>query len=260
MDQLPRFRAPKRRKANKQAVSEDGFSGDDSHPAQGIPHATTDEAHTEEDESVLVRAQRKHTSLRKGGMSFTATTVTSSLQHPSESSLVLAGDHGSDTTPQQQNRFVAPTGQVVDIDRHMTAFIDSRLSRQQQGTGDNSQQEGHLITRDASHGRHDDQEHQRSENQTLSTVPSTRSSTVMHGNSALSVQAYLLSEVAIAKIDSGVDAATPGRGKLRRHRQRPEQDIARDALVDKLLEEHAPGGHYSAANAGPGSGEPAAGR
>ncbi|RMZ80916.1 hypothetical protein DV737_g2740, partial [Chaetothyriales sp. CBS 132003] len=94
---------------------EDGFSGDDAHQAQGILHAAANE-----DESALVRAQHKHASLRKGGIGFTATTtVTSSQQQPGESSLVLAEERASDTVPQRQDRFVAPTGQVVDIDRHM---------------------------------------------------------------------------------------------------------------------------------------------
>ncbi|RMD43981.1 hypothetical protein DV735_g1145, partial [Chaetothyriales sp. CBS 134920] len=282
MDELPRFRAPKRRKVNKLAVSDDGLSGDDSPQAQ--------RAGAEDDQSVRIRTLRRPVSLRKGGVSFTAATATPSQQHPpGDLSLVLADDPPSDDTAQRPNRFVPPTGQLVDVDRHMTAYIDSRLSRHKPGTGDdNQQEERHLITQDRCRERHNDQKKVQIDRQSLSTSAPTRSATVMHGNSASSVQAYLLSEVAIPKIDPGTDAAAvpgsapgdslatapaaaagtgtapltasasqgkgnaatrrlkSGRVKPRRPRQRPEQDMARDALVEKLLAEHAPGGHYSA--------------
>ncbi|RMZ83062.1 hypothetical protein DV738_g1334, partial [Chaetothyriales sp. CBS 135597] len=178
----------------------------------------------------IIRTQRRPISLRKGGVSFTAATITPS-QHrpPGDLALVLADSQPSDDAPQQQqrqNRFVPPTGQLVDVDRHMTAYIDSRLSRHKQGTGDDNQQEErrHLITQDRFHERHNDQKK---------------------------------AEEAERSQGKGVAATRrlkPGRVKPRRPRQRPEQDMARDALVEKLLAEHAPGGHYSAgANPIPGS-------
>ena len=121
MEEIPLFRAPKRRKVYRLAAeSEEDSAIKD---ATGQPSNTHDAA---EEPSTIVRAQRHP--LRRTGVNFT----TSSHRLLEENKDDLAQESSATSTANLQKipeRFIGSGGQVVNVDKHM--YVLSLLSPDQ---------------------------------------------------------------------------------------------------------------------------------
>ncbi|KAK0253166.1 hypothetical protein LTR01_005639 [Friedmanniomyces endolithicus] len=140
----PLFRANKRRKVFRKRADSNDNDGDevDSAPPQEAPASTNDE-HGESVGMIVPRARRPVA--RKQGIAFTSTGHTTQQEPVDDEEMAMISVHPD----REQNvvpgdRFVKPTGKAAVVDdRHMMAFVDSKMAEMRSATP-NSLQSGKL--------------------------------------------------------------------------------------------------------------------
>ncbi|PWY69174.1 hypothetical protein BO94DRAFT_527309 [Aspergillus sclerotioniger CBS 115572] len=78
--------------------------------------------------SEVLRSRRLHRA-RKGGIEFSATAPSSAGNRQATVSTVAAEDLDSERMRAMCDRFTAHTGQTVDVDKHMMAYIESEMAK-----------------------------------------------------------------------------------------------------------------------------------
>ncbi|KAJ5150952.1 uncharacterized protein N7482_010204 [Penicillium canariense] len=94
--------------------------------ADSRSHLDGDEDSTQE--PGVVRLRRPNPA-RKGGIGFSATSRLIGKDDSRQMALGPVGDQEKATIPAVGDRFTAYTGQSVDVDRHMMAYIDSEMAK-----------------------------------------------------------------------------------------------------------------------------------
>ncbi|KAI5211386.1 hypothetical protein AUEXF2481DRAFT_1279 [Aureobasidium subglaciale EXF-2481] len=226
----PVFRASKRRKVFRKRRDDDEASDGDAVTRNG-PATVADGRQEQElgldtkEVSVAARHVRP-TGSRKGGVGFSSTRA------GNESGTSSVFDTNAPPTPlnaveHAQARFVAPTGHIASADdKHMMAYVDSKLARltpsHEASTSSTSTHPTSTPAEPASASTAVTPAHN-----TVSSIPAS------HGH---------LDEVNIPKPSHPSTTTTIRSQKRPRkpwHSRRTSADIARDALVDQILQESA---------------------
>ena len=116
MDDIPIFRAPKRRRFNKPATQAEDNPTIDTFTLVSPDHSASENAN-DENKPAVIRAQRQSAS-RKTGISFSASTRAGQFNRPDAMALIPS-DAPSPPMTDIPSRFVNPGGQVANVDKHM---------------------------------------------------------------------------------------------------------------------------------------------
>ncbi|KIX06033.1 uncharacterized protein Z518_04007 [Rhinocladiella mackenziei CBS 650.93] len=262
MEEAAVFRSSKRRKfARAQHVqSPESTSVALPAPAEGeATHADGDETQVENGAEVdianLIRARKQH---RKpaAGVQFSNSDSTRKTNEDNSNSPVAKADESVDKPIDITNRFIGSTGQVVNVDRHMIAFIDAEMAKRR----------NELISSSDNPQRGGDEESRK----TLSTPAEGNIWPVKMPPSNHPSSARQLSEVDlgssahdsnIARTQAALERAKAGQAPVEEEpkpqrprkprigrdgkpmkppprKRRNSEDIARDALVEQVLHEN----------------------
>ncbi|KAL2011884.1 hypothetical protein VTN00DRAFT_4602 [Thermoascus crustaceus] len=255
----PLFRPVKRRKFLRKRVDDEPdqvAAENSSHPPRALgedgettreiaPFASPkDQDENGESQIADIRRLRKPYKARRGGIEFS----TSSRQRPDDDSqysdVVAAPDPESEKIRAICDRFTTHTGQKVDVDKHMMAYIESEMAKRHHGTAateapasdtpkagegepSNRQSDPRLLQREpASLGKlHEIDLGQEAKLQNIArTEAATRR---LAGDQTASPE-----EESPKKARSGKDGK-PWRNRRRRN----SEDIERDKLVEEVLRE-----------------------
>ncbi|CDM36427.1 hypothetical protein CBS147339_7376 [Penicillium roqueforti] len=186
---------------------------------------------------------RRPRAIRKGGIGFSTASRLGDDQGQQLALVPAAGDTENEKIQAMNERFTGYTGQTVDVDKHMMAFIDSEMAKRYQpeskadhsGSNQPTQEEvagglslpGHQTREPASLGKL--HEIDLGQEATLRNIARTEAATrQMTENGGLP-----------ASVDTASETGRPGPdGKSWRNRkQRTDADIARDRLVEEVLRE-----------------------
>ncbi|OQE09809.1 hypothetical protein PENVUL_c005G01759 [Penicillium vulpinum] len=187
---------------------------------------------------------RRPRAARKGGIGFSTASRLGDNQGQQLALIPPAGQTEDEKIRAMNERFTGYTGQTVDVDKHMMAFIDSEMAKRYQpdsktdhsGSNQPNQEEvagglslpGHQTREPASLGKlHEiDLGHETTLRNIARTEAATRQ---MAGKGELPTSASY----------SATETGRPGPdGKSWRNRkQRTDADIARDRLVEEVLRE-----------------------
>ncbi|EXJ95474.1 hypothetical protein A1O1_00596 [Capronia coronata CBS 617.96] len=270
MDEVAVFRASKRRKVNRaqQERSPEPAALGASTPPLRVEDKQddTDKPQNEDDDrsevdlSHLIRARKQ---LRRpvAGVSFSnARTTHNRPDDDGFDSAIVKADQSVDKPLDITNRFVSSTGQVIDVDQHMVAFIDAELARRRQRTVSPSShtqqptQKGDAVPNPSS-------SHSTADKPTTSSAippPSLPASVRQLSEVDLGSLAH---DINLARTQAALQRAKAGQppvaeeapapkprkprigrdGKPMRPRprkRRNSEDLARDALVEQVLHEH----------------------
>jgi ribosomal protein L21E len=115
MEDVPLFRAPKRRKFAKPLLAEKSSSAP--RLAQDSEHYRSDSRSSGDEQDTVQAHLRKSVKPSRLGVSF----ASNSRAHKDDEGqlAVVSANTTSDGLHQMTNRFVGTTGQVVDVDKHM---------------------------------------------------------------------------------------------------------------------------------------------
>ncbi|KAJ5668783.1 hypothetical protein N7462_009853 [Penicillium macrosclerotiorum] len=133
------FRPSKRRKFIRRRADgsdETAVNGEEPTEPTSAQNRRTPESHAtaEKDESTqesIVVRQRRLPHTRKGGIGFSATSRLGQ-DNSRQTALSSVEDTGKEEIQAMGDRFTAYTGQTVDVDRHMMAYIDSEMAKRHQ--------------------------------------------------------------------------------------------------------------------------------
>ncbi|PYI01061.1 hypothetical protein BO78DRAFT_379741 [Aspergillus sclerotiicarbonarius CBS 121057] len=134
IDPAPLFRPGKRRKFQRRRPESNGDESqptatEDSHISESSTPSPWQESPGSISASDVLRSRRLHRA-RKGGIEF-STTSRSSAGNASQAtvSAVAAEDLENERMRAMCDRFTAHTGQTVDVDKHMMAYIESEMAK-----------------------------------------------------------------------------------------------------------------------------------
>ncbi|KAF9241905.1 hypothetical protein DTO013E5_6868 [Penicillium roqueforti] len=186
---------------------------------------------------------RRPRAIRKGGIGFSTASRLGDDQGQQLALVPVAGDTENEKIQAMNERFTGYTGQTVDVDKHMMAFIDSEMAKRYQpeskadhsGSNQPTQEEvagglslpGHQTREPASLGKL--HEIDLGQEATLRNIARTEAATrQMTENGGLPTS-----------VDTAPETGRPNPdGKSWRNRkQRTDADIARDRLVEEVLRE-----------------------
>ncbi|KAI2730777.1 hypothetical protein CBS147332_2629 [Penicillium roqueforti] len=186
---------------------------------------------------------RRPRPIRKGGIGFSTASRLGDDQGQQLALVPVAGDTENEKIQAMNERFTGYTGQTVDVDKHMMAFIDSEMAKRYQpeskadhsGSNQPTQEEvagglslpGHQTREPASLGKL--HEIDLGQEATLRNIARTEAATrQMTENGGLPTS-----------VDTAPETGRPNSdGKSWRNRkQRTDADIARDRLVEEVLRE-----------------------
>ncbi|EXJ89525.1 hypothetical protein A1O3_02592 [Capronia epimyces CBS 606.96] len=262
MDEVAVFRSSKRRKINRtqherspepQTLPESTPIGDGDQQGDKADAQQSDAS--EVDLSNLIRA-RKHVRKPVAGVQFSNTKTTHRLDADGSQSATFRAEQAIDKPIDIGNRFVSSTGQVIDVDQHMVAFIDAELARRRIRTVSPSNPTPQVRETDSA--------------SQLTTSNRSTTAPVQPASQSLPASVRQLSEVDLgssahdlnlARTQAALQRAISGQppmaeelpapkprkprigrdGKPMRPRprkRRNSEDIARDALVEQVLHEH----------------------
>ncbi|KAK1059034.1 hypothetical protein LTR74_012923 [Friedmanniomyces endolithicus] len=138
------FRANKRRKVFRKRDGGKDYDGDEvgTAPPEDAPASMTD-GHDESAETVVPRARRPPG--RRQGIAFTSTGPAAKQELADSEEMAMIPVHPDrEQTVVPGDRFVKPTGKAAVVDdRHMMAFVDSKMAEMRSATP-NSMQSGNL--------------------------------------------------------------------------------------------------------------------
>ncbi|KAK0363985.1 hypothetical protein LTR02_003753 [Friedmanniomyces endolithicus] len=207
----PLFRANKRRKVFRKRDGGKDYDGDEigTAPAEDVP-ASTNEERDESAGMVVPRARRP--AVRKHGIAFTSTGPATKQQLvDSEEMATIPAHPDREQKEVPGDRFVKPTGKAAVVDdRHMMAFVDSKMAEIRSATP-NSMQSGNL---------HSDTEAQRDDS--------------VHGGAQAIAPAGTTSDNAQQR--SASNYRRP-RTQRRQPRLRDPDDLTRESLVESIMRE-----------------------
>ncbi|KIW45181.1 uncharacterized protein PV06_03584 [Exophiala oligosperma] len=276
MEEVAVFRSTKRRKISRprhhqespardadQASSTDQLGG----PAAAVENSTT-EVSAEPDEvhvSNLVRA-RKNYRTRAGGVHFS--TADASSDHDLKQIEAAAMVRSDGQVPEKRidisDRFTSGTGQVVNDDHHMIAYIDSEMAKRRNLAGataaptmnDTPQAQSHEDFTKPKPVSASDKNPVATPQQTvsLSGRPAARQlaevdlgSSVHDGNLARTQAALERAKLGLPPVEDEIKPPKPRKPRLGRdgkpfrprpRKRRNSEDLARDALVEQLMREN----------------------
>ncbi|KAH8175755.1 hepatocellular carcinoma-associated antigen 59 domain-containing protein [Sarocladium implicatum] len=241
-----RFRPGKKRKVYRQRDESSPPPQTTTSVTSPPPNRDVDKGVDQEDDdassaALKLRNARKH---RAGGVGFGSRESDAARPSNSTTALVPSSQDGSDAVAYGMNRFTHQTGLVSSLhDKHMTEYIESRLSRRSepnrdelqkpQSDNDDSSRSSQAATAAAARGAIDPSVEQptrqgRLMEVDLSEVPARRTNRQQQGEqSAISIAP------APKKQRLGPDGK-PWRGRKRR----ASDDVKRDQLVEAFLHEN----------------------
>ncbi|KAJ9498808.1 hypothetical protein LTR99_005115 [Exophiala xenobiotica] len=257
MEEIPVFRSAKRRKVARPRHA------DSSEPTTDQTSATATatevvEDRDEKDEielSDLIRA-RKNYRKPAGGVHFSTTRDTPDNGQDHGISTVFNADQGPVKPIDISGRFVSSTGQVVDVDQHMVAFVDSEMAKKRALVASISdeqqrqQQHGTRATPEAPQGSvaappKSPAQIEQSSNRQLSEIDLGSSA---HARNLARTQAALeRAKAGLPPVEDEPKPPRPRRPRLGRdgkpmrprpRKRRNSDDAARDALVEQLMREN----------------------
>ncbi|KIW95930.1 uncharacterized protein Z519_02996 [Cladophialophora bantiana CBS 173.52] len=277
MEEIPIFRAAKRRKFIRFQQEPFEESATTTTPTDDAPSAggdgTRDDDGDEGAISNLIRA-RKHVRKVVSGVQFSNAKV---MQRADDTTSTEAArsDQIVDKPIDIVNRFVGSTGQVVNVDKHMVAFIDSEMAKRR----------SHLLTSsNASQENSEEEPNHSSSSSDRPVLPVQKPSTTnpastrqlaevdlgnsVHDSNLARTQAALervkAGQAPVEEVDKPRRPRKPRLGrdgkpmKPRPRKRRNSEDIARDALVEQFLHENRID-LYDTNSPGPTSGRPLVG-
>ncbi|KIW24444.1 uncharacterized protein PV07_10157 [Cladophialophora immunda] len=258
MEDVPVFRAAKRRRfarlqqetpvANPEA---DVSQTDDA--SLGGENETLNDDGNEGGISSLIRA-RKHVRKAVSGVQFSNTKVMQRADGDTGMEVVKS-DQNADKPIDINNRFVGSTGQVVNVDQHMVAFIDSEMARRRSHLVTPSTISQGNLENDTYHDAPSSNESGSLAQKTPTTNPvSTRQlaevdlGNSVHDTNLARTQAALervkAGRAPVEEVDKPPKPRKPRLGRdgkpmrPRPRKRRNSEDIARDALVEQFLHEN----------------------
>ncbi|CAI7666317.1 unnamed protein product [Penicillium discolor] len=186
---------------------------------------------------------RRPRAVRRGGIGFSTASRLGDDQGQQLALVPAAGETEDEKIRAMNERFTGYTGQTVDVDKHMMAFIDSEMAKRYQpeskvdhsGSNQPTQEEvagvqslpGHQTREPASLGKlHEiDLGHEA----TLRNIARTEAATRQMENGEL--------PTSVDHAASETGRPGPDGKSWRNRKQRTEADIARDRLVEEVLRE-----------------------
>ncbi|KAL2441154.1 hypothetical protein ABEF95_012909 [Exophiala dermatitidis] len=271
IDEVVVFRSAKRRKFNRAQLQEspEPKPSIESAPAEGGDRQNRgnvdrdNEEGSEVDLSNLIRA-RKHLRRPVAGVQFSTTKSAPRTDEEDADMAVARAEQAVDKPIDISNRFVSSTGQAINVDQHMVAFIDAELARRRNRTvspSNDAQQQ--------SAGKDSEIETQpskpRAEPTTQSAATAAPVPTLSHPATVRQLTEVDLGdsahEINLARIQAALERAKSGQApipeeapapksrkprigrdgkpmKPRPRKRRNSEDLARDALVEQVLHEH----------------------
>ncbi|KAI5804511.1 hypothetical protein EDC01DRAFT_725977 [Geopyxis carbonaria] len=192
----------------------------------------------------LLRSTRPR---RRFGLTVSATpsTTTSSRTSASTSHATTAADAAADEVFAVVNRFTHQTGQILDVDKHMMAYVESRMSTRRQDPGASPVADSSGAGAGAG-GEGGDAAPASKSSYWAPTRPEARGATLgkLHevdlGEEAKQRNIALTAAALgppTSTTTSTPTADTQNGGGRRRHNRRTSQDVERDRLVEEVLRE-----------------------
>ncbi|EXJ64169.1 hypothetical protein A1O7_00505 [Cladophialophora yegresii CBS 114405] len=257
MDEVPVFRVAKRRKFTRprEDVSPDSVQQPPALSADERAEPTLESNDNDHEEagsgiSTLIRS-RKHIRKPVTGVQFSNMKAVHQ-EDPSPSTELVRSDESEAKPIDITGRFVGSTGQAVNVDKHMVAFIDSELARRrntpvssvQRRPADGSEQDS-----TASNDKSPPDEKKSLANATVARplAEVDLGTSAHHLNLARTQAALERVKAGQAPIEDDVKPPKPRKPRLGRdgkpmkprpRKRRNSEDLARDALVEQFLHEN----------------------
>ncbi|OAP65213.1 hypothetical protein AYL99_01185 [Fonsecaea erecta] len=259
MEDVPVFRAVKRRKfirpQDSSAESPNAASSktNDAVTSGGLETSDDDDDGDEGGISSLLRA-RKHIRKAVTGVKFSNTK----FMHGADETTgmeVVKSDQNVDKPIDITNRFVGSTGQVVNVDQHMVAFIDSEMARRRSHLATPSNVSSRNLEEDTDQDSPSSNEPGPPIQKTSSTNPTTTRQLAevdlgdsVHDTNLARTRAALervqAGRAPVEEVDKPLKPRKPRLGRdgkpmrPRPRKRRNSEDIARDALIEQFLHEN----------------------
>ncbi|KAJ9607216.1 hypothetical protein H2200_008288 [Cladophialophora chaetospira] len=255
MEEVPVFKSAKRRKLTRTRMetSPDSAPQSASNNNNGSARANASNEDDHEDDAVISKliGARKNVRRPATGVHF-STTKAAPEEDSSQAPVRL--DESDEKPLDMTNRFIGSTGQVVNVDKHMVAFIDSELARRRNapipGTHD-SQRSNAGSQHDATSSHDAGASNQ--QKGTANPAAARQLAEVELGHSAHDFN-LARTQAALERIKAGqapiedeVKPPKPRKPRLGRdgkpmkprpRKGRNSEDIARDTLVEQFLHEN----------------------
>ncbi|KIW15952.1 hypothetical protein PV08_06002 [Exophiala spinifera] len=261
MEEVAIFRSAKRRKTKAPRHQEsptrdtDRVSPTDGPGGPTVEDVTVESAEADEDDvSTLVRARKSYRS-RAAGVQFSTAAASSDHDMKQIDTSMVRSDHVPEKRIDISDRFTTATGQVVNDDRNMIAYIDSELAKRRNLAGpsfNGPQPQPHEDTRPTSVTTS-------GISATTNTIPLTGrpsarqlaevdlGSSAHDRNLARTQAALERAKLGLPPVEDEPKPPKPRKPRLGRdgkpYRPRPRkrrnsEDLARDALVEQLMREN----------------------
>ncbi|KAM3463943.1 hypothetical protein NHJ6243_002905 [Beauveria neobassiana] len=211
-------------------------------PASDNDNNSNEEAVEGADASSSVQAALKLRQSRtkhrfRGGVGFGRNEPAAHASSNDDTSLILR-DAATTVAQGLPDRFMHQTGFIADADdRHMTAYVESRLSSRRGASAEQQQQQHHLAVHDGGEKRTEDMRRKTNAPGTVQTGTSTTSWTRL-------VEVQVPADVRSSNNNNSkkrsLDAAdtTKQNHPRRRRNRRGSDDMKRDAMVEAFLHEN----------------------
>ncbi|KAF1810776.1 hypothetical protein P152DRAFT_483503 [Eremomyces bilateralis CBS 781.70] len=229
----PLFRSAKRRKITRPRSSVAATSP----PPQERDDAQ--EPQSEEGPSVAEILRLRKTKAKRFGVEFGAAKSHAAVQRPTEGEGRHAGTVSAVETAAR--RFAPQAGPVMELDRHMMAYVDSRIAEMHQGGGSTTESTNYgplstISADDASRAVTTDRERQPAGLGKLQEVDLGPSATQENIRRTQAATRRLEGVVSEEEEEGPVRKGRDGR-PWRRRKRRNSDDVRRDKLVEQVLRE-----------------------
>ncbi|KAJ5102848.1 hypothetical protein N7532_003377 [Penicillium argentinense] len=205
------------------------------------PQSSQQEDDDSTEVSQVVRGRRPNLA-RKGGIRFTATSRSGKEDTGTQqNALTPAGDSEKEKGMAMCDRFTSNSGQAVDVDRHMMAYIDSEMAKRYgRNPPPENEEEKQSIIQKTSEGQSISGQPEREpaslgKLQEIDLGQETRLRNIARTEAA--TRRLVGDEILPASGEPQTDHPDTGDKSWRNHKRRTSADMERDRLVEEVLRE-----------------------